>query len=266
MTRTHRLPVMLLSVVAVLAAATPSVLAQDGTRYSVTIKNLTSGQPLTPALLATHDPAVSVFEVGDAASEGVVQIAENGNLMPLTEALEATDGVHEVVAGGMPILPGESATLEILANEGEVLSWVSMLICTNDGFTGLHGLELSRTTVATNAYEATSEMNTEALADIVPPCQALVGVSSNAPGTGMSDPALAEDGVIAAHSGISGEADLQVDPHGWTDPVAEVTIAIATGMPNTALGASSGAMALLVIAGLVGVSGAAILALRRVRR
>ena len=41
----------------------------------------------------------------------------------------------------------------------------------------------------------------------------------------MSNPALAEFGVIAMHPGIIGGID-DLDPgiHGWTDPVAEVTI------------------------------------------
>jgi hypothetical protein len=41
-------------------------------------------------------------------------------------------------------------------------------------------------------------------ADIVPPCRALMGVSSGEPGTGKSDPALAEGGVIHHHPGIEG--------------------------------------------------------------
>jgi hypothetical protein len=58
----------------------------------------------------------------------------------------------------------------------------------------------------------------------VPPCQGLVGVASGEPGTGVSNPALAEGGVIAHHQGIKGGADLSPSVHGWTDPVAEVTV------------------------------------------
>ena len=45
----------------------------------------------------------------------------------------------------------------------------------------------------TNGYDAGTELNTEDFADIVPPCQGLIGVSSEDGGTGMSDPSLAED-------------------------------------------------------------------------
>jgi hypothetical protein len=109
------------------------------------------------------------------------------------------------------------------------LSWVSMLICTNDGFTGLNGLELPKKVgrsvrVTTNGYDSHTEQNTEDFANIVPPCQGLIGVSSGEPGTGVSDPALAEGGVIADHEGIKGGSDLSPAVHGWTNPVAEVTV------------------------------------------
>jgi hypothetical protein len=40
----------------------------------------------------------------------------------------------------------------------------------------------------------------------------------------MSNPALAEGGVIHHHPGIAGVADLVPAIHGWTDPVAEITV------------------------------------------
>ncbi|MBT8462090.1 MAG: hypothetical protein KJO44_06155 [Gemmatimonadetes bacterium] len=43
-------------------------------------------------------------------------------------------------------------------------------------------------------------------------------------GSGMSHPALAENGVIRHHPGVSGGNDLLTGLHGWTDPVARVTI------------------------------------------
>lgn len=72
-------------------------------------------------------------------------------------------------------------------------------------------------------YDAGTELNTEDFADIVPPCQALMGVSSGDAGSGTSNPALAENGVIHHHRGIQGGDDLDPDVHGWTDPVVMVT-------------------------------------------
>jgi hypothetical protein len=139
---------------------------------------------------------------------------------------------HVVALAGdiPPLLAGESVTVRIRVGLGATrLSWASMLICTNDGFTGNSGVRLPQhvgdtEVLLTNGYDAGTEMNTEDFADLVPPCGPLSGVDSGGQGTGMSDPSLAEGGVIQHHAGIQGIADLDPAIHGWTDPVARVTI------------------------------------------
>jgi hypothetical protein len=177
---------------------------------------------------------VHVFVVGEAASFELKEIAENGNLTPMVEALSNNRHVSDVVvavAGDPPpLLPGGSVTFMITADPGaKFLSFASMLICTNDGFTGIDSVLLpirvgGSVTVETAGYDAGTEINTEDFADIVPPCPPLTGVPSDVPGTGVSNPALAEGGVIRHHLGIQGIADLVPAIHGWTDPVAEVEI------------------------------------------
>lgn len=209
----------------------------EGAVYEVTVENLTSNQPLTPALLAAHRPSTGLFEVGEPASFELQQIAENGKLSFMLEALGEDKHVRDhAVAFGPgapdlpPILPGESATAEIEATLGTTrLSWVSMLICTNDGFTGVDavGLPVHVGDVAsfeTDGYDAGTEMNTEDFEDLVPPCGPLTGVDSGGEGTAMSDPTLAEGGVIHHHLGIQGIADLDPAIHDWNDPVARITI------------------------------------------
>lgn|SRR5262245_31851359 len=214
--------------------------AKDATEYQVTITNLTGGQPLTPPAVATHRRPLDVFSVGAPASFEVKEIAENGNLAPLLDAYAASPFVSaSLAAPGGPLVPAglpgsamfdDTTSFTISASHGaNYLSFVSMLICTNDGFTGVSGVRLPKrvgdsVTVTTNAYDAGTEVNTEDFADLVPPCQALVGVSSGEPGTGTSNPALAEGGVIHMHPGIAGIADLIPAVHGWTDPVAELTV------------------------------------------
>jgi Spondin_N len=213
--------------------------ADNPTVYRVTIRNLTVGQALTPPVIATHRRPGDAFSVGAPASVGVKEIAENGNLGPMLDALASDSHVFDIETGSAPVVPSgrvaatgfsDSVTLTITADRGaKYLSWVSMLICTNDGFTGLDGVrlpgKLGETTVLhTNGYDAGTEINTEDFADIVPPCPPLSGVPSSEPGTGASNPALAEGGVIHHHPGIVGVADLQPAVHGWTDPVAVVEI------------------------------------------
>ncbi len=202
--------------------------------YEVTIENLTGGQWLTPPLIATHQGGEDVFDVGRPASFGVRQVAENGNLAPLQQALENDDHVSAVVVAAAgtppPLGPGQRVTVTIDAQPGaRFLSFVSMLICTNDGFTGLDSFRLPSSVgeavvLDTDAYDAGSEINTEDFADLVPPCPVLTGVSSSVPGTGTSDPALAENGVIHMHPGIAGIADLLPGLHGFSNPVGRIAI------------------------------------------
>jgi hypothetical protein len=205
--------------------------ASQTATYEITITNLTAGQPLTPPAAATHKKSLRLFQVGTAAGNAVQQIAENGNLGPMLDSLAASNKVAEYAAAGAPdpIFPGGgSVTFELSTTGGaKYFSFVSMLVCTNDGFTGLNSVRLPKSvgdsaSWYTDAYDAGTEANTENLADIVPPCSSFVT------GTGMSNPGLATNGVIAHHEGIlgTGTGELNLDPevHDWTNPVAMVEI------------------------------------------
>lgn len=204
-------------------------------KYMVTIENLTQNQAFTPPVIATHRPATGIFTVGETAAFELKEIAENGNLDPMIDALTNDKHVSDFVAAGAPspLLPGGSVTVPITADSGaKFLSYAAMLICTNDGFTGVDTLGLPKkvgdtVTMFSEAYDAGTEINTEDFADIVPPCPVLSGVPSSDPGSGVSDPALLEGGVIRQHDGIDGtlpDSDLTVANHGWVEPVAKITV------------------------------------------
>jgi Spondin_N len=240
MTRKHALAAV--AVAAVALAATPAAEAERADTFEVTFTDLTSGQPLTPAVAATHRGRSELFRVGDAASFGLKEIAENGNNAPMLSRLESDTDVSDFLeAPGGPLVPAgtpgdamfdQSTTFTLTADRGaRRLSLASMLICTNDGFTGVNSLELpskvgDSVTAETMAYDAGTEANTEDFADMVPPCQGLIGVSSGEPGTGQSDPALAQNDVIRHHPGVTGRRDLVPAVHGWdvNAPVARITV------------------------------------------
>src|ERR671910_1903521 len=135
--------VMLATGVAAVGALALAPTAVAGQReYEVTITDLTSGQPLTPPVVATHHKKHAMFEVGQPASVGVREIAENGNSAPLLAFLEADpfdrfggfaeSGTGPLVPVGVPgdEMFDQSATLEVSGERNEMrLSWVSMLIC-----------------------------------------------------------------------------------------------------------------------------------------
>ena len=198
-------------------------------RYRVTVYNLTGGQPFTPPVAATHGQPVSVFTVGTPASVEIQEIAENGNNAPMVAALGADPHVSAVGGGSGAIFPGASDSFYIDSNGGaKWFSLAMMLICTNDGFTGVDSQRLPKrvgesVTLWKDGYDAGTEVNTEAWADIVPPCAMITGFGDQG-GTGTTDPSLAEDDVIRRHPNIVGDDDLQIDPHRWADPVAKIVI------------------------------------------
>lgn len=219
--------------------------------YQITITNLTAGQPMSPPVVATHRVGGALWRLNRSASLGVKEIAENGNNGPLLDDLRQRrlrGRIFDYVQlTSSPMLPGplvpagrpgsanfpRQITGRIRADlrRAPRLSFVSMLVCTNDGFTGVDGVRLPTRrgrslTVRTVAYETRTERNTEVFADIMPPCQALIGTPSpsGAPGTAQSNPALAESGVIIPHAGIIGNAELDRSIHGWGNPVAKIVI------------------------------------------
>ncbi|MGH2947801.1 MAG: spondin domain-containing protein [Solirubrobacteraceae bacterium] len=208
-----------------LAILAPAAAASDrGERtWRVTVHNLTppgpglpGSQPLSPPLVAVHSTAVEVWRPGTIANHGVAAIAEDANNAPLEQALGALNGVRETftVPGG-PIPSGASREFTVAARgDANRLSLVSMLVNTNDAFTGLHGWRLNghRATLTAIAYDAGSERNNELAAFIPGPCCGNPFVR---------DP---EGGLIAPHAGIAGVGDLDPALYGWTEPAARITV------------------------------------------
>ncbi len=228
----------LVAILAVGIAGIPESNAAKPQVYEVTVTNITPGQPITPPLLVTHSKDVSLFTVGEKASDELQQLAENGNASLLVEKLEGKSGVVDIVKGSVGHLvpandPGDtglqySETFTVSADgKNRYLSFASMLVCTNDGIAGIDSVKLpfyKEKTVYAKAYDVRTEMNTENFADLVPPCAAESGVSSSDQGTGTTNPAIAEDGIIIPHPGIFGDDDLSQRSHGWDGPVVKIDI------------------------------------------
>jgi len=225
---------VMLAVVSV--AGIPESNAAKTKMCEVTITNLTPGQPITPPLLVTHAKDAGFFTVGEMANNGIQQLAENGNPEPLVEMLQDKSGIVDIVQGTVPLIPANDpgntglshSETFVVSSEGNMryLSFASMLVCTNDGFAGIDSVKLpiKQWTVYAEAYDARTEMNTEDFADMVPPCQDAIGVTSDDEGTGASNPAIAEDGVIIPHPGIMGGEDLLENVHAWGNPVVKIDI------------------------------------------
>jgi hypothetical protein len=219
-----------------LPAAPHSAAAQAGTMtYEVTITNITSGmQVLSPFILATHPASAHLWQMGQAASPGLELLAEEG--MPSGLASEVQPAATDVVTTGSPLPPGQSVTLTIKAREGDVLSAASMLVQTNDGFTGLDSAALTTASTDAMAYDAGTEDNTEKKSDVPGP-----------PFGGMNaGPATNPRGVVAPHEGIKGVGDVTPE-FNWTGPVARFAVhammstpaATPTSAPEPSMGAAA---------------------------
>jgi hypothetical protein len=191
--------------------------------WRVTIENLTpagpgapGSQPLSPPLFVVHSGSADVWSLGAIASHPVAAIAEDANNAPAESAFAQIGGVREVfTGGGGPIPSGTSRTYMVETSRAfKRLSVLTMLVNTNDGFTGLdsyrlraHGAVLQRM-----AYDAGSERNNELAAFIPGPCCGNPFVR---------DP---EGELIRMHPGIAGVGDLDPATWGWEGPVARITI------------------------------------------
>jgi hypothetical protein len=184
--------------------------------WTVTVANLTpaGSQPLSPPLFVIHTRKADVWSVGEIASHGVAAIAEDANNAVLESALPQVQGVKSVFTGmGGPIPSGQSRTYTV-QTEGRFnrLSLLTMLVNTNDAFTGLDSLRARAATLTTMAYDAGSERNNELMSHIPGPC-------CNNPF--VRDP---EGALIRPHEGITGRGQLSPAVYDWSDPVARITI------------------------------------------
>ncbi len=190
-----------------------AVVSEPGT-FQVTFTNMTAGQLMTPPVVALHDPSVHLFQVGAEASDAVRDIAETGNNAALVAFATANPDVvsgAEVIGAG-PFAAGGSVTGSIsTAESGQVFSAVNMVICTNDGISGVDSIALPAgnepVTVMAMAYDAGTRVNqADALSFFPPPCAAPTdtGGGAGANEAPVEDPRAA----IAAHAGQGGLANV----------------------------------------------------------
>jgi hypothetical protein len=210
-------------IAAATAALVGSAAADEGAAktWRVTITNLTpagpgapGSQPLSPPLFVVHSKEADVWSVGEIASHGVAAIAEDANNAVLESALPQVRGVKTVFTGaGGPIPSGATRSFLVETSGGfNRLSIVTMLVNTNDAFTGLDSLRVRRSTLETMAYDAGSERNNELKSHIPGPC-------CNNPF--VRDP---EGELIRPHEGITGRGELDPAKYDWNGAAARITV------------------------------------------
>ena len=163
---------------------------------------------MTPPVAAIHDPSVSLYTIGEAASPELQAIAEDGDNAPMVALVGS---LAEVSASGVafvdaaapgPMQPGETATVMLETDATtHVFSAVNMIVCTNDGFAGANSVDLpsGTETVTFNAipYDAGTELNELDPDYWVAPC--------GGSGENLGD---AENGVTGPHEGQTGTGNF----------------------------------------------------------
>lgn len=173
---------------------------------TVAFRNLSESQPATPPNVILHSAAdaggIRFFEVGAPAIQEVILIAEDGMPGPLNEVAQGQIAAGTVSASGLafpdpanpgPLTPGASSTITLMPElADQVMTIVTMVVCTNDGFSGIDSAPIEEGTFMLPIYDAGSESNVLTLDYWVPPCGTETNITDD------------ENGVITAHPGQTG--------------------------------------------------------------
>ncbi len=163
----------------------------DGTNgnlavFTVQITNLTYSQPLSPAAIVLHEPGYNIFIDGEPASTALEVLAESGNPSDIiTEAVASTEYLDAIASDSAtaPRSIGNVSTLlvPLLDVDDLRISLTTMLVDTNDAFTGLNAADISNMTVGQSvsfmapSWDAGTEANTETASTIPGPAAVAAG-------------------------------------------------------------------------------------------
>lgn len=201
---------------------TPTPPAPVNVSYEVTVTNLTNAQPLSPVAVVLHQEG-NLFMIGEAASVELETMAEGGD----NSALLALSVVEASASGAAPIGPGASETISVTIEDvtDAKLSVATMLVNTNDAFSGLNALDLGQLAVGDSwssrmrAYDSGTEANSEEAGTIPGPADS---------GTGF-DAERDDVDFVAAHPGVVTSSDnlptsVLNSQHKFDNPVMSITV------------------------------------------
>ena len=222
----------------------------DGTNgnlavFTVQLTNLTYSQPFSPAAIILHEPGYNAFVDGDAASLGLEQLAEGGNPAEvMAEALAATQYLDAVATSGAtaPRSIGAMSTLlvPLLDVDNLRISFTTMLVDTNDAFTGINAADISNMTVGqsvsfmTPTWDSGTEANTETASTMPGPAAGAAGGGGASAGFDAARDDLFDlvhfhPGVVtsanasdSSKEGLSSSVLTEADR--WDNPTARIVI------------------------------------------
>lgn len=190
--------------------------------FTVQVTNLTNAQPLSPIATIAHTEGM-LWQIGESASVALELMAEGGD----NSELLATDFAMVSSSAENPLPPGEQVTLMLSTEQLDALkiSLATMLVNTNDAFTGLNAIDVSSLAVNESlsrtsfAYDAGTEANSEASGTIPGPADSGEGYNEMRDDI---DRVAMHPGVVSQDDGLT--SSVLTSQHKFDNPVARITI------------------------------------------
>lgn len=196
--------------------------------YQVEVLNLTNLQPLSPVAVVLHQSGYQAWVDGETASTALELLAEGGDNSDLLTEASNHDAYLQSASGSGAVGPGATdvLTLEVDAEEDIFLSLITMLVNTNDAYSGLNGVDVSALqageSLSFNApvWDAGTEFNSEASGTIPGPADGGEGFSASREGD--VDRVHFHPGVISNQDGL--ESSVLNADHRFDNPAARVIV------------------------------------------
>lgn len=182
-------------------------------QYEINIHNATNNQPLSPIAIVAHTSMHTPWQVGMPASSGLEWLAESGMATTWMDEISSALGDNLLWSdmGDGALMPGlsQSFNLTVESSEAPYITLASMLINTNDAFTGtqnmmINDLSMGETsTMYLPIYDAGTEANTETAGSIPGPAAGGEGYNAARDDTNFVS---MHPGVVTADDGLSTSA------------------------------------------------------------
>jgi len=206
-----------------LAACSDNETVSGSKTYTISITNLTQNQPMSPPAAILHGGNFSAWRIGSAASTALEMLAEGGS----NGALLALQADKPQFDAGAPLAPGASLSFTLSTdNAFDRLTIASMLVNTNDAFSGINAMELSQLSsgqtmiVDAYTYDAGTENNSELAGSMPGPADG--GEGFNALNDDITQVVTLHGGVVTADDGYS--VSVLNESHRFDNPAMRISI------------------------------------------
>lgn len=215
-------------------APVPVPTAPSMLMFEVSLTNLTLAQPLSPPAIFLHQSDYRAFVDGMAASVPLEVLAEGGDRTDLIAEVTQSGSLLAAFEDANPVAPlGQSPTEQLSISADDAadvrLTVVTMLVHTNDAFTGLNAVNITGMAIGETrnfngpAWDAGTEANSENAATM--PGPDFGGVGFDAVRDEAIDRVRFHQGVVTSSSAESGDPDSALlERHRFDNPTSRISI------------------------------------------